>query len=258
MEELSDLRLRYYKLMIRIYAQQKKYLEICRAYLARFETKSVQENDSPAEGGWPHELQLAIAFLLVSPREPTQADLLLRIANDKKTLSLSPLSDFLKLFKTLELIRWPVLAELYLPALRTILGSLATLPEIVDIQAAAAKSCPEGEDVWSLALRERVAEHNLRVVSTYFTRIRLGRLAELLGMTEAEAEKKLTEEVSDSKALWAKIDRPAGIVLFAKPLEPSQVLNEWTGSVGSLLDMVDKTCHLVNKEVMVHQAAKGQ
>ena len=55
-----------------------------------------------------------------------------------------------------------------------------------------------------------------------------------------------------NKTIYARIDRPAGIVSFLKPKEPTTVLNEWSQSVHSLLDLVVKTNHLITKEEMVH------
>ena len=57
--------------------------------------------------------------------------------------------------------------------------------------------------------RLRVTEHNLLVVSKYYARIRLGRLAELLDLPPAEAERHLSDMVV-AGAVAAKIDRPAG------------------------------------------------
>ena len=57
--------------------------------------------------------------------------------------------------------------------------------------------------------RLRVTEHNILVVCKYYSRIRLARLAQLLDLPVAEAERHLSDMVV-SGALSAKIDRPAG------------------------------------------------
>ncbi|CAJ0650772.1 14813_t:CDS:2 [Entrophospora sp. SA101] len=59
-----------------------------------------------------------------------------------------------------------------------------------------------------------------------------------------------------SKTIYAKIDRPAGIVSFAEPKDPNQVLNDWSNNINSLLGLIEKTCHLITKEEMLHSIAR--
>ena len=61
----------------------------------------------------------------------------------------------------------------------------------------------------------------------------------------------LSELVSD-KSLFARIDRPAGIVTFSKKASPGETLNEWSDDIAQLLDLVEKSTHLIHKEIMVH------
>ncbi|KAL2339423.1 hypothetical protein Fmac_007363 [Flemingia macrophylla] len=103
-------------------------------------------------------------------------------------------------------------------------------------------------------LRERVIEHNILVISKYYARITLKRLAELLCLSVQEAEKHLSDMVV-SKALVAKIDRPMGIVCFQTAKDSNDVLNSWASNLERLLDLVEKSCHQIHKETMVHKAA---
>jgi len=102
-------------------------------------------------------------------------------------------------------------------------------------------------------LNKRVIEHNIRVVSKYYTRISTKRLAQLLDLNELNAEKSLSDLVV-SKIVFAKIDRPTGIVQFAKKKDPNDSMNDWANNINDLLNLVEKTCHLINKEYMVQQA----
>lgn len=69
-----------------------------------------------------------------------------------------------------------------------------------------------------------------------------------------------TEEFVSSlvanKTVYARIDRPKGIVLFTPSQDPSQVLNEWSSHLNTLMSLVAKTTHLINKEEMVHTLVK--
>ncbi|XP_040369830.1 26S proteasome non-ATPase regulatory subunit 12 homolog A [Rosa chinensis] len=103
-------------------------------------------------------------------------------------------------------------------------------------------------------LKQRIIEHNILVVSKYYSRVTLKRLAELLCLSIQEAEKHLSEMVV-SKALVAKIDRPIGIICFRTAKDSNNVLNSWATNLEKLLDLVEKSCHQIHKETMVHKAA---
>jgi 26S proteasome regulatory subunit N5 len=55
-------------------------------------------------------------------------------------------------------------------------------------------------------LHKRVVQHNIRVVSTYYTDIRMPRLSELLELPPQETEKAVCDMVVD-KSMWCRIDR---------------------------------------------------
>lgn len=87
---------------------------------------------------------------------------------------------------------------------------------------------------------------NIRVVAGYYTRITLARLSTFLSLPTPETELFLSRLVT-SKTVYAKIDRPAGIVTFVKPKSGDEVLNEWSSDVGKLMGLVEKSCHLIAK-----------
>lgn len=73
-------------------------------------------------------------------------------------------------------------------------------------------------------------------------------------LSSQEAEEHLSEMVV-SKALVAKIDRPVGIVCFQPAKDSNDILNSWAFNLEKLLDLVEKSCHQIHKETMVHKAA---
>ncbi len=94
-------------------------------------------------------------------------------------------------------------------------------------------------------------------MAKYFTRIRLGRMAELLGLSVAEAEDALSAMVV-SGTVEAKTDRLDGIVEFKKRSQnTNEMLNDWSNSISQLMSLVQKTTHLINKEEMVHKHMLG-
>jgi len=56
-----------------------------------------------------------------------------------------------------------------------------------------------------------------------------------------------------NKTVEAKIDRLEGIVCFSKAKNPADLLDDWTSSISSLMNYVNKTTHLITKEEMIHK-----
>jgi 26S proteasome regulatory subunit N5 len=134
----------------------------------------------------------------------------------------------------------------------------------------------EERSSWAPILHKRVLQHNLRVVAKCYQRVRheealclplplfspslltprpavqvsLQRLAAILAVDAPTAEAVLSELVAE-KAVWARIDRPAGVVTFSAPRPAPDVLREWSSDIGSVLDLVNTTAHLINKEYLI-------
>lgn len=100
--------------------------------------------------------------------------------------------------------------------------------------------------------RSRVVEHNIRVMAKYYTRIKISRVSELLDLSTSETEEFLSQMVV-SKSVQAKTDRPSGVVHFQQSKDPSDVLNDWAHDLSTLMQLVNKTTHLINKEECVHK-----
>ncbi|XP_045819979.1 26S proteasome non-ATPase regulatory subunit 12 homolog A-like isoform X1 [Trifolium pratense] len=143
----------------------------------------------------------------------------------------------LKQLVTMEVIQWTALWETY---------NVEFLNEIVSGKFLSEKAAED--------LKQRIIEHNILVVSKYYARITLKRLAQLLCLSQEEAEKHLSDMVV-TKALVAKIDRPMGIVWFQTSKDSNDILNSWASNLEKLLDLVEKSCHQIHKETMVHKAA---
>ena len=92
-------------------------------------------------------------------------------------------------------------------------------------------------------------QHNIRTLAKAYCRISFARLTELLGVDAPTAEMALSELASD-KAVWAKIDRPAGVVVLQQPRPAAEVLTSWAHDINSVLGLVDKVTHLVQKDRM--------
>ena len=112
----------------------------------------------------------------------------------------------------------------------------------------------------------------------YYTRITVQRLSHLLFLSDKvplihsltvsfslslslslslsqELESFLSDLVT-KKTVYARIDRPAGIISFRQQQDPSAVLNSWSANLNSLMSLVSRTTHLINKEEMIHSIVK--
>jgi 26S proteasome regulatory subunit N5 len=197
-------------------------------------------------------LQRIIYFVILAPYDNEQNDLLHRIHRDTRNSQVPLDAELLKLFTVHELMRWPEVSKMFGPHLCS--------TEIFSATAPSASASPDAEETkahtrWQ-DLRKRVIEHNVRVVAKYYTRIRMPRLTQLLDLTEDETEKYISELVT-SKTVYAKIDRPARIVSFAKPRDADDVLNEWSGNMKSLLGLLERIDHLITKEEMMARIQPG-
>jgi 26S proteasome regulatory subunit N5 len=88
-------------------------------------------------------------------------------------------------------------------------------------------------------------------MAKYYTRIRTERMAELLDLTKDEAEQFLSNLVSN-KTINAKIDRLQNLITFQQNKSSQEILHEWSINLHSLMVIINKTCHLINKEETVH------
>ncbi|KAK8131853.1 hypothetical protein PG999_000026 [Apiospora kogelbergensis] len=226
-DDTTDLKLAYYEQQIILAKHDDKYLDVCKHYRQVLDTEAV-END-------PSKLQPVLQRIIY-----------FRVFRDARNTQVATDAQLLKLFTVPELMRWPEVAKMF--------G-----PHLCSTDVFEPKPNPAGDDKahqrWQ-DLRKRVIEHNVRVVAKYYTRIGMERLTQLLDLTVEETEKYISELVC-SKTVYARIDRPAQIVDFAKPRDVDDVLNEWSHNMKSLLGLLERVDHLITKEEMMARIQPG-
>lgn len=77
-------------------------------------------------------------------------------------------------------------------------------------------------------------------------------MSELLKLPDTETEEYLSR-LANNNTLTVKIDRPSGIIHFTTKKAASDLLNEWAFGINELMSLVNKTCHLINKEECINQ-----
>jgi len=233
-KDADDLKLKFYNLMIELDSNEGSFFKICKHYRAIYDAKTVQDKEEEKKRILKH----VILYIILSPFDNEQSDLIHRIKQDKALEDMSLYKELLALFTTAELIKWGGLIDIY----ETELRSNAT-----DVYSKTDK----GNERWT-KLKDRVVEHNIRMMSTYYTRIHLTRMAELLDLSRKESEECLCQLVVAGTVV-ARMDRLEGIVNFGVQPEHSELLNQWADSLHHLMALVNKTTHLINKEEMVHK-----
>ena len=90
----------------------------------------------------------------------------------------------------------------------------------------------------------------MRVIEKYYSRIRLQRLAELVGVSRERAESEICDMVVN-KRVSAKINRLEGLVQFSRGKgSVNERLQGWNKDIKTTLDTIEYTCHLIDRNIM--------
>ncbi|RLN62170.1 hypothetical protein BBJ28_00025553, partial [Nothophytophthora sp. Chile5] len=219
-KDFQECKLKFYHLMIEYDTHENNTLELCRHWLAIFNTEMVKAK----EDMWKKALQHATIFVVLSPYSNLQNDLLHTLAREKLTEKVPDFAAVLEKFTTKEIVAFPMAQD----------AVLKKHPVFNHVE--------RGADWWG-KLHTRVIEHNIRVVAEHYERIRLPHLANMIGLSEDVpnmliddlrmawqlTESSISTLVSDG-SIYAKIDRPAKLVSFHRPLSPEEQLSNWSGT----------------------------
>lgn len=236
----TELKLKYYQLMIELDEHEGSYLKICKHYNAVYQTPEIKDDKDKMK----EALRYVVLYAILAPFDNEQSDLIHRVKDDKNLEDIPRYKELLKCFTTTEIINWKQLCGTYEAELK--FGS-ASSPATHVFNT----KLEGGAKRWT-DFKNRVVEHNIRVMAKYYTRVRAKRMAELLDLAEAETEEFLSNLVV-SKTVQAKIDRLDGIINFQQQKDPNDILNDWSHNINSLMQLVNKTNHLITKEEMVHK-----
>lgn len=228
--EHKELKIRYYQLLIEYWSAKKEYLEIAKCYKEIFDC--VKNDDSTQ---WEEVLRSLILFVCLSPYDNHQNDLKHRVWMEKRTdePSMRLFASFMKRFVEFELINGPSFQS-------TFDSHMKAHPVFANF--------PERQQ----ELLNRIVEHNLRIISKYFKRIHISRLSSLLSLQQLETESFISKLVTNG-TIRAKIDRIDGVVSFRKERKSSELLHEWQKDIEQILELVEKSNFLINKEMIQHK-----
>eukprot|EP00041_Stephanoeca_diplocostata_P005700 m.66477 g.66477 ORF g.66477 m.66477 type:complete len:452 (-) comp15949_c0_seq1:99-1454(-) len=229
-ESAQDLKLRFYQLNIQVALHEAAYLDVCKYNREIFDTPSVQADEEQ----WKPALRDVIVFLVLSPYDNEQADLVARVAQESKIDQIPAFKKLLHKFITKEIMPWQSVEKEF--------GDDLTQLAHFDKNSDGGKKRYED-------FRGRVVEHNIRTMANYYTRISSKRLAALLELPEEQTEEFLSTLVVKHTVV-AKINRPAGVVTFRQKQDAAAILEEWSASTTALMRQVDHAAHVIEKEQM--------
>ncbi|KAF8632947.1 hypothetical protein AX15_001553 [Amanita polypyramis BW_CC] len=232
-DENEDLKLKHYDLMIQHALHYSSYLDVAKYYYKVWETPSIKSdvNDKGRAA-----LEHIVYYVVLAPHNNEQSDMLHHLFADPALARLELHHNLAKCFVTRELMRWPGIETIYGEFLR---------------QTPVFSQDKRWDD-----LHTRVIEHNIRVVAEYYTRITLTRLTTLLDLSRKQTEDTLCRLVV-SGTVWARIDRPAGIVNFRSKRSAEDVMNDWSSDMQKLLGLVEKTWMGMNAALAAQSRVKS-
>jgi 26S proteasome regulatory subunit N5 len=228
----DEVKVKFYNMMIEYHTHDFNAWEISQCYYKIYDTKLTKD----VPDAWHSALESCVIFLLTSKYDNHQVDMMHRIKTLKDLEELPIYHAAMVLFTTKEIVPTPFPSQ-------DALEAHACLRKVGGEEAA--KSFVD-------TFHERIVQHNLRVIAGYYRRIKFQRMTEMLGLDLASLERHLGELAASGDA-YVKIDRPAGIVAFGEPKQAAVVLSDWASDIGKMLTLMESTCHLINRENMVHK-----
>lgn len=224
--DCKSLTFKFYAIMIEL-DEKKSNLNTSRHYQAVVDTEIVMISANRRQ----RMMSCAILYCILAPFDNEQNNMMLSLLRNKITCEIPVVKEILQLFLSKDLISWSNFCDKYKNVL--LYFTFFNVDEI------------HGKNCWK-TLRSRVIEHNIRVISTFYTRIYISRLSELLSLSNLETEEFVISLI-DSGTIQAKIDRLKEIIIFTKSFNDGNAqLNSWTSDIGTIMDLIKKTTHLID------------
>jgi 26S proteasome regulatory subunit N5 len=254
---MEEYRLKFYNLLIALHQHQHDALALFKDHLAISATRGYETDSSK----WVPSLSSAAIFIALSPWDNEVSDTMHKLLKDIRfdDPAMIPYKALLETFTAKEIASWP-LPSLQLSALKTHEALSSAINSSNDSSVSIVSKEDEASASWFQILRKRIVQHNVRVVAKWYTRITSKRLASLLGLDTATSELVVSELASEKelgRSIFAKIDRPSGIVVFAKPQVAADVLSGWASDISSVLGLLEKTHQLIQREYVVRSLASA-
>ncbi|KAL5282650.1 PSMD12.2 family protein [Megaselia abdita] len=220
------LKLAYYKLKVKL-ERETSYQNTSRYYSKLSEISILSREEKKLM------IANALIFSILAPHDNEKSTLMGELLKNPIVQKHNNLKSMLEYFLRQELIEMTEFCDMHSESLK----DLTILKD----------STSYGNKVRQ-DLRKRYIEHNLLLISKYYSRITIKRLGELLHLKEDVVEQFICDMVS-SGSFEVKIDRFLGICEFNKKKKCSGLLCHWIEELNDVMFKINKVGHEVNKEL---------
>ena len=227
--------------MIQYYVHEKMIIDAAKAYQTIFDTINKAEDELEKEldsdgSKKASAFQNFVIYLLIAPYENEKVELM-NIVETRYARELEGNDLLLKFVHKLLTFELMPLNEQEIERQMNVYEPF--------------KAVTENSDGHLKEFLRQLIQHNLRVVAKYYSKIKISTLSRLIGVSEDRAEQEIGDMVVN-KRLEAKINRLAWEVTFKKQNKSvNGMLGDWNSDIKSLLEKVEQTCHLINREKIV-------
>lgn len=177
---------------------------------------------------------------IFSKYDDEQRQLLLHLKEDEHVKKIEYCKKIIRRFTTFELIHWPYDSKLQ----KFIIKFVFTI------------RFSKRQNLNSI-FEFRIVQHNIRIISLYYTQISTKRLAELLRLNSNLMEKFVSEMVI-TKNIYASIDRLTGNISFKERENVEQTIDQWIEEIDKIIHILEAASCKIQKEMMIQKIIKNE
>ncbi|KRY12665.1 26S proteasome non-ATPase regulatory subunit 12, partial [Trichinella patagoniensis] len=237
----QDLKFKYYKLMILLDLYNKNYVGVSNHYYNLSETETFHDKSKIVTF-----LKNAVVYAILAPYSAEQWSTISRMSEDGNFDQIPKYKELVQLFIKEEIISWKKdILGVYDKLKAWSVSSTDYVEEYVESQEHILANLEQ--------LQCRVGEHNMRIVSKYYSRIYLNRIAELVDWNVEKTEEFLCKLIVNGTIPLAKICRPSGVVNFVPKKKSQEELDDWAVGTVDVMEKINKVTHLILKERMMYK-----
>ena len=220
----EKLKIRFYELMIIYYLHEEKYIEVSKCYKEMYDFVEVSAKNNPNV-----LFENYVLYLAICPPE-------LETKNMFHELQLKYKPDLDSNRNTRFIVD------------KRLIDDIIVIDNTLFAQFDNVELFKHNNKIYTL-FRKFWIQHDLLVFEKFFSKVHLGRIAEMTNVNVEEVEKEIADMVV-SGHIYAKINRIESICVFKKKSDHRDILNELNYDLNKMLKGIENTCHLINKEYL--------
>lgn len=224
--EYNRLKFKYYGLRIQI-DRDRNNLETSKHFQAVLDTVEMRQSSKRKK-----LLTFAILYCVLNVYTVEQYNMMVCLMKHQFAEEVPVAVNILRLMLSTELISWNLFCDTFKIELEKL-----TMFNVGN---------KHGIRCWR-ELIFRIIEHNIRIISMYYIRITMKRISELLELTAEKCEEILCRMIGE-RLVRAKIDRPAGIVVFDVDRMANEDLNDWLHENAAIMKNVQQIVCCINAD----------